>query len=207
MTVSFVAREIFKFFYEKAYHEPTSTSVCWSDRARNCLDEFEARIEKKYGDRVGPTYIYNYVLFHYSRYYDKIKANAFKTPTGRITVPMVFGAKPHQMFEDRNVAMDFMLAKSPMIIIEKASKEELKFKRGIDFAERPAVVKQSATRGRKDPIKAIAASGEKPLDTCQDMTDLYDSADGACVICPDQVACKALLKKVLPELYKQKGYE
>lgn len=207
MTIEYLAKEIFTFFYEKVYKQPCPIGVYDSERALSSMEEFSKRIRTKYKKSAGANYVYSYVLYQFGRYYEKMKKNELKTPSGKMTVPIIFGAKPHQMFEDRNVKMDFMLEKSPLIIIEKASKEELRFKKGIDFNEKKATTSTHGTRGHKDPIKAISASGEKPLDTCQDLTDLYDSHDGSCVICRDQVACKALLKKALPELYKQKGYE
>lgn len=205
MTIEYLSKEIFTFFYEKVYKQPCPVSIYDSERAQLCIEEFARRLKLKYKKSAGANYVYSYVLFQFGRYYDKIKADQIKTPNGKIAVPIIFGAKPHQVFEDRNVRMDFMLEKSPLILREGASKQELRFKKGIDFEERKAAT--VGTRGSKDPIKAIAASGEKPLDTCRDMTDLYDSNDGACIICSAQKECKALLKNLLPEVYKRKGYE
>lgn len=208
MTIEYLSKEIFAFFYEKVYKQPCPIGVYNSDRAVAAVEDFAERLRSKYKKSVGANYVYNYILFHFGRYYDKIKKGEFKTPSGRMTMSLVFGAKPHQVFEDRNVKMDFMLEKSPLILIEKASKQELIFKKGIDFEERKATsVHTLGARGRKDPIKAISASGENPLDTCRDMTDLYDPLDGACLICPAQIACKALLREQLPALYARKCNE
>lgn len=198
-----LCRDTFVYFYEKVYKSPCPDLISDSKEAEAVLNEFAKYIDNKYQRSVGPNYVYSYVLFQFSRYYDQMKKNVIKNPTGKITIKLVFGERALEIYESRRTDMDFMLNHSPLILEVKVSKSELAFKKGVIFTD----TKMQSKPGYRDPLKAISSSGDDPLSTCEETTDLYDHNDPSCESCSMNVQCKQLLKTKYPNIYKRKNYE
>lgn len=201
MKLEEICRHTFTYFFEKVYKISCPPGIIDAPRAKDAMDNFGEIIKKKYGKSAGPAYIYDYVLYQYGRYWTKAVDNSLGGPTGKITPIMVFGMKSLQFYEKRNLKMEFMLQNSPLISVCGVSKAELSFKKGIRYQE---IVKRGKYR---DTVKAIASVSDNPLQTCLDMTDLFDDQDPACQRCPMKDRCKITLKKTYPNIYKRRNYE
>lgn len=207
MTLERICREVFSYFYEKIYKSPCSSSLLDSERTLKAYSAFCKILTTKYDKSANVEYVWSYVLFQFGRYYNAIKENTLKDPSGKITPMMVFGKSAYTVFEDRRVEMDFMLERSPLITVEQISKREFSFRKGIEFTNIDKPIEKQLSNFYRDPVKAIASRGEGALETCIDSTDLYNDQDISCQRCIDHKECKEMLKDMYPKIYKERGYE
>lgn len=192
-------RSVFAYFYEKVYKQACPSAILYGDKANECLQGFAERLDDH--NNPGSTFVYDYVLYQFGRYYEKIQKKILGGPTGRITLLMVFGAKPHEVYDNRRRDREFMITHSPLLTELNVSKEELSSKKGVNFTEK----KINVSRTYCDPTKKIASEGPEPLETCIDINDLYSPTDPSCQECTDKEKCKVKLKELYPRIYKSKN--
>lgn len=177
-------------------------------KSKRYIEEFAKYMLAKHGAGAGPSFIWLYVIFQFSRF----ELTNFRptSHTNFILPTMCFGNSAIEKYEERKT-IDTLTLRSPWMQKYKLSQQEFVRKYGLTFTtsmQKVNLFKVERTLMKyRDPIKAITSQTMQGMDMCEDMTDLYNSKDPSCQDCGYQTECKALLQTVNPKIYLLRGYE
>jgi hypothetical protein len=208
MELTTFTKKIYDYFAYAIYGSQADWRLINGKKSNQSIDMFVSHMLKKHGAAAGPSFIWLYIIFQFSRF----ELSNFK-PTAHsscVLPTMVFGVSAIDKFETRRT-IDNLTLNSSWLKTYNLSQQEFVRKYGFTFTASMAKVNfkkvEQTLMKFKDPIKAVVSKTQQGMQLCEDLTDLYNDQDESCVKCIYQKECKQLLLTTNPRLYNLKGYE
>lgn len=186
--------EVYTFLYTSVLDRSVQKINLAQNGQGATLDNFCAKIHKRYGDSIGTDWIVDYCLSQVHYWLEK-------DTQYKVTMGWILGDKALERYLKRPQGKDFYedrMLKRKL----RMTRGELKAKWRKSEKGHPLAV--FTVLPHEDRIKAQFLNTEFGFFQCQSMTTLYSDCL-PCRDCGSQKECKILLKKSFPELARLRG--
>lgn len=181
-------KSLFEYFYHKLYKVYYKLDLTVHSKL---IDNFTKRIGEMYPiNAVGNNFLIHYFA-HAFNYYSNL------TTKRKITLNWIIGKKMIDRWFNRASTTEYF--------VNRFIKE---YNVDVDFLKRLLAGEQEIEElSKSEEIEKIRHTGEARLYHCLTFTTLYNHKSVNCLTCYNRSACKLLLQKVNPNLYKKRGYK